>query len=294
MTAGRSASRRLATFSVPHRVADVVAACFVLALAIVNAVLLPRSLQVVLEGSPAVDWLQFAEGGRRVFDANLYENSASYGFRYSPVLAYGFAAIASIGPVAWRLLHVVAALALPTWPMRLVTLAAWPFWYDVETGNVMMFVLLAAAWAIRGSNVGTGAFLLLALLFPRPLMVPVLAWILWRQPSWRLAAVALAVAHGIIVVASGWGSDWLARLSTLGAEAGSPNNLGPTQLIGAWWLLIGIPLAAVLTWRGRLGWASLAVSYPYVLPYYLLMLVLEVPDRLHVATRSWLDGAARA
>jgi hypothetical protein len=50
-------------------------------------------------------------------------------------------------------------------------------------------------------------------------------------------------------------------------------NVGPSRWLGAWWLLAGIPLAAWLTWRGRVGLASLAVS-PYLLPYYLMFGVL--------------------
>jgi hypothetical protein len=36
-----------------------------------------------------------------------------------------------------------------------------------------------------------------------------------------------------------------------------------------------VPLAAWLTLRGKLGWASLAIS-PYLLPYYFQMLGLEL------------------
>jgi hypothetical protein len=267
------------------RAVDLAAACLVVILAVVNATLLPRSLSVILEGGPAVDWEQFVEAGRRVFASDLYEVTDTYGYRWSPVAAYGFAAMAPMGALAWRLLHVVAALALPTWPMRLITLAAWPFWYDVEAGNVMVFVLLAGAWAIRGNAVGIAAFVTLSLLVPRPLMLPILGWILWQRPEWRIPAVVMAAVHLAVALASGWGIAWVDMLLTLGGEQGSPNNLGPTRWLGAWWLLIGVPLAIVLTRKGRLGWASLAVSYPYVLPYYLLMLVLEVPDRLMTALR---------
>jgi hypothetical protein len=202
-------------------------------------------------------------------------------------VAYVFAVIGGMGAFAWRIVHVAAALAMPTWPMRLVTLAAWPFWYDVETGNVLVFVVLSAAWALRGRSVGIGAFLVLTLWFPRPLMLPILAYLLWKQPAWRVPAVALAVVMTLAALASGWAWDWVRLLTTLGAEAGSPNNLGPTRFLGPWWLLIGVPLAVWLTRRKHLGWASLAVSYPYVLPYYLLMLVLELPERI------WAVGSAR-
>lgn len=285
MTAAQRDARR-AGGPLSRLAADAPAALVVLSVAVVNAVLLPRPLEALLTGVAAVDWQQLVEGGERVFGGDLYEQTETYGFRYSPVVAYLFAIIGPIGTLAWRLLHVAAALALPTWPMRLVTLAAWPFWYDVETGNVMVFVLLTAAWAVRGSRLAAIGFVLLMLFFPRPLMLPVAAWILWRRPDWRVPFVAITVAHGVAVLVTGWADEWISLLLTLGAESVSPNNLGPTRFVGAAWLVIGIPLAAFLTWRGRLGWASLAISYPYVLPYYLLMLVLELPDRLQLPRPS--------
>ena len=268
------------------RAADLSAACLLIALAVVNATLLPRSLTVIVEGGPAVDWQQFVDAGRRVFASGLYDVTDTYGYRWSPLAAYGFAALGPIGAFAWRLLHVAAALALPTWPMRLMALAAWPFWYDVEAGNVMIFVVLAGAWAIRGTAIGIAAFLALSLLVPRPLMLPILGWILWHHPAWRVPALILASVHLAAAMATGWGIAWIDMLLTLGAEQQSPNNLGPTRWLGGWWLAVGVPLGVWLTAKGRLGWASLAVSYPYVLPYYLLMLLLELPDRLWHSMRA--------
>jgi len=282
----RSSERRYLRWRLSARWTDVAAAALVITLAVVNAVMLPRSLEVIIRGGPAVDWLQFVEGGRRVFEGDLYEVTETYGFRWSPVVAYGFAALEPLGTIAWRLMHVIAALALPNWPMRVVTLAAWPFWYDVEAGNIMVFVLLSAAWAIRGNAIGVVCFVVLSLLVPRPLMLPILGWILWQRPGWRIPTLVIATAHFAAALASGWGIAWVEMLLTLGGEQGSPNNLGPTRWLGAWWLLIGVPLSAWLTWRGRLGWASLAISYPYVLPYYALMLVLELPDRLGILARE--------
>ena len=54
-------------------------------------------------------------------------------------------------------------------------------------------------------------------------------------------------------------------------------NLGPSAFLGTAWLIIGIPLAAWLTYRGRVGWAGLAASV-YVLPAYLLWPLLELHD----------------
>ena len=52
-------------------------------------------------------------------------------------------------------------------------------------------------------------------------------------------------------------------------------NLSPSRFVGAWWMLIGLPLGAWLVLRGRIGWASMAIS-PYLLPYWVQMLGLEL------------------
>jgi hypothetical protein len=262
----------------------------------VNLYLAARSAGLIAQGVPAVDWDQVVEAGRRVYDGDLYAVSATYAFPYSPLLAYVAGPLSWLGVLGWRALHVLAALALPSWPMRLVTLAAWPFWFDLETGNFLVFIVLAASWAIRGSGVGTGAYLALTLLIPRPLMIPVAVWLLWKRPAWRLRFVAMTGIAALAVLASGWGDEWVGFLVSIGAQFESPNNLGPTRLIGALWLVVAVPLAAWLTWKGRLGFASVALSYPYVLPYYLLMLVLELSPRSEVPgpAQSARSASARA
>lgn len=248
-----------------------------LALAIVatpNVYLVGRSVGIILSGAAPVDFGHFVEAGRRVFESGLYEITADYGYRYSPMMAYLFALIGPMGGVAWRLLHLAAALALPTWPMRIVTLLSWPFWFDVEAGNLMVFVLLAAAWALRGNRWGIIAFLLMSVLVPRPLMLPILAWILWRQSEWRTPFIAIFAVHAALVVASGWGGEWVAVLAASSDELTSPLNLAPSRWVGMVWLVAAVPAAILLTVRGRLGWASLLAS-PYWLPYYLMMPILE-------------------
>jgi hypothetical protein len=241
-----------------------------------NLYLAARSVALIVDGVTAVDWVQYVEAATRVGTDRLYEISGSYAYRYSPILAMAFGPISVLGAEGWRLLHVIAALALPSWPLRIATLVSWPFWYDVQTGNVLVFVLLAAAWALRGNRVGIGAYLALTLLVPRPLMLPVAAWILWKQPAWRLPFVAAFALQAVAVVAIGSGAEWIATLVAAGEDAGLPSNVGPSRFIGVGlWLAIGLPLALWLTAKGRLGLASLASS-PYWLPYYLVMPLLEL------------------
>lgn len=246
----------------------------------VNLYLVSRSLGLIAGGAPAVDWLQYVDAARRLAQGgDLYAVEETYAFHYSPLLAWAFGPLGLLGTALWRGLHVVAALALPTWPMRLLALASWPLWYDVETGNLVIFVVLAAAWALRGSRISIGAFLVLALLVPRPLMVPVAVWLLWKHPAWRIPFVAAAIVHVALVLVTGWADAWLGAVLAASGDVGIPSNVGPSRFIGVVpWMAIGLPLAAWLTWRGRLGLASLAVS-PYWLPYYLLALLLELVGR---------------
>ena len=273
----------------------VVAAVGIGLLAAVNFYLAGRSISLVFGGAEAIDWGQYVEASRRVHGGDLYAITDSYAYRYSPLLAVAFGLMAPIGVTIWRALHLVAVLALPSWPMRVVALAAWPLWYDIQTGNVLAFIVLTAAWAIRGSRLATAGFLLLVLLIPRPLMFPVAVWLLWQRPEWRLPFVAACLAHAIAVVFTGWGDEWLGTLIAAGGDAGLPSNVGPSRFLGTVpWMLLGIPLAAWFTWKGRLGIASLAAS-PYWLPYYLLMLLLELrhPLRLHVPGRPGTAEVAK-
>jgi hypothetical protein len=146
----------------------------VLAVAVVVLVVTPnlwlaaRSIGLVFGGTSAVDWQQYVEASHRFWaGGELYAITGDYAYRYSPLFAALLSVLVPLGVVGWRLLHLAAALALPNWPMRLVALASWPFWYDVQTGNIIIFIVLAGAWALRGNRWGAAGFLLLTLLVPR-------------------------------------------------------------------------------------------------------------------------------
>jgi hypothetical protein len=210
-----------------------------------NALLVANQFSIMLAGYPGADLIVYQEAGRRVWEGGLYVNDATYLYRYSPVAAYLFVPLGFITPLVWRALHVAGALAMPNWPMRLLLLASWPFAFDLQLGNVMTFVLLAAAWAMRGNRIGALLFLAFCLLFPRPFMLPIGAW--------------------------------LNQLFASTEMVGSIFNVGPTAVIGLWWLLLGIPVGTWLFVRGRVGLAGLAIS-PYLLPYYLMVALLDLPD----------------
>jgi hypothetical protein len=252
-------------------------------LAILNAWLFTAT-RWHLPAGEAADWTSFVEAGRRITTGGeVYAVEADYAFRYSPLLAYLFAALAPMGVVAWRLLHIAALGAMVVadrrlWPVAGLALVSWPFWFDVEAGNLLTFVFVAGALALRGNPVGIGAFGLLAVLVPRPLMLPLLAWILWRQPAWRVPLAGLAVAAGILTLLTDQAGTWLGALFASADEIESVLNFGPSRLVGLVWVPVGLAMAAFLTWRGRIGLASLAAS-PYWFPYYFLVLLWEAVRR---------------
>ena len=261
-----------------------------------NVWLALRSIGVILAGRPAVDWNQYLDASRRFADGgDLYAVTATYGYHYSPFLAPVFGLLAPLGMVSWRFLHLAAAAALPTWPMRLLALASWPFWFDVEAGNLLIFVVLTAAWALRGSRLAGFLYLVLLVLIPRPLMIPVAVWLLWRNQNLRWPFAIVLMAHSAAVLLAGFGGPWLLAMLASSGDVANWSNVGPSRFIGSWWLLIGIPLAIWLTSRGRVGWASLAAS-PYWLPYYLLMPLLELTTRRgdhELATDAIARGSRR-
>jgi hypothetical protein len=202
-------------------------------------------------------------------------------YRWSPVAAWLSVPLLTLPYWAWVALHVVALAAFRDVRIFILGLVAWPFWQDAGVGNVLIFVVLAAWWALRGNRWATWAYLLMVLLMPRPLMLPVAAWLLWQDRSLWLPFACFAAASVLGAFATGYGFEWAGVLAHAGAvDMANPYQIGPSLLIGSAWLLIGIPLAAVLTWRGRLGLAALAAS-PYWLPYYLLFGLLELRRRSH-------------
>jgi len=247
---------------------------------------------VVIDHERAFDWDIYLEAARRFSLGTLYDWQHPYFYRYAPQFAPLIGLVTLVGLPLWRIAHFVALAVLPSRRLALILLISYPFWFDVVTGNVMVFVLLAAAWTLKGNRAATAGYLVLCVLIPRPLMLPLLAWILWRRPEWRLPFVGI-VATGILTAfPTGYLPEWIGSLFKTGAdEIANDFNLSPSQIVGAWWLLIGVPLAAWLTMRRRLGWASLAVS-PYVLPYYVQMLGLELIQPRSEADRS--SGESRA
>jgi len=148
----------------------------------------------------------------------------------------------------------------------------------------LVFVLLAAVWALRGNQIGVGAFLVLTVLVPRPLMAPVALWLLWKHARWRLPFAAMVVGAVVASAAMGLLGPFIVRSLEAGSILHHSYNFAPSRLIGPAWLVIALPLAAWLTWKGRLGLASVLAS-PYWLPYYLLLGLADVDPHTQPAAQ---------
>lgn len=237
-----------------------------------NLVLIVQSVGVNIGDPP--DWRIWSEVPERLRDGTLYADK----FRWSPAIAFAWLAIVPLGFGVFAVAH-FAVLPLLGWRLALLTVTFWGFWVDVSAGNAFTFVFVAAVLGWRGNRWGELAYLALTLLIPRPIQVPLLLWLLWKRPHTRMPFALMFGAHVVVVALSGYGMDWIERLLlTPEHQIGTipfPANGSPSAFIGAWWLLIGVPLGMWLLRRGRVGLASLAVS-PYLLPYYWMMGFLEL------------------
>jgi hypothetical protein len=247
-------------------------------------------MALFVEPLRATDWRIMQRAAQLAGSPELYELRGIDTFVWSPVSAYALKVLEPLWFEAWQLVIVMAALAMPTWRLRLLVLASWPFWQDWIFGNLLTLIFLASVYAWRGSRVGTVAFLAFALLIPRPLLIPMLVWILWKRPEWRWPFVAIFVLHALLVLWSGLGAEWIATLAHVGPGLMDMEiNRGPSRILGYWWFVIGAPLGAWLFWRGRVGWAGLAIS-PYVWSYYLFWLLPEVNQPADEA--GWTPGSS--
>ena len=225
-----------------------------------------------------IDWRLFIRLETALESGHLYAEEPLY--VWSPVAAWLLAyVIVPLGLPVWTTLHFVALAFLRSWPLIGLTLVSAAFWTDVSAGHMFVFVFVAAVGALRGSWWSTVAYIALTLLAPRPVQVPLLVWLLWRHPASRIPFVILFAVHAAILLFSGYAFEWVAAAGTISEDiAGSLWDWGPTYLLGRLWLLIGIPLAVILTWRGWAGVAGLAAS-PYWLPQYWLFVLLDAVVR---------------
>lgn len=233
-------------------------------------------LQVVRLGTPN-DWHNLT-----VLAPDPFANPQ---WRWSPVAAWMTPSLTLVGLAGWRLMHFGAVLLLRDWRLIALTLISYPFWYDVVAGNALTFVVIAGFLAMRGNRPAVIVTYALALLMPRPLVVPLVIYLLATQPWSRGWFAAVLAVNAVGVAFSGLSHEWMTRLLSSGSELGHPENIGPSALIGSWWLLLGIPLSISFLRLGRPGLSGLMLS-PYLFPYYLLMGLLEYQPSPRVISYS--------
>lgn len=221
------------------------------------------------------DWLTYEMLPDHLENGTLYEIP----WAWSPAAAWTMAAILPIGYILWTALHIVVLPLLRDWRLILLTLMSMPFWLDAVLGHTTVFVLVTGAAALRGSRTGTLTSVALFLLAPRPVQAPLLVWLLWKQPDIRVAVGVMASGMAVVTLASGYTTEWIAATTSMTSRyLDNAANYSPTRWLGLAWLLIGAPLAAWLTRKGRVGLAGLALA-PYVLPQYPLLLIWELIPR---------------
>ncbi|HEX7069427.1 MAG TPA: hypothetical protein VF190_01425 [Rhodothermales bacterium] len=240
------------------------------------------------------DWDIMVEAGRKIVageDPYFAPVGISDGtWRYSPLLAYAFAVVEPIGKVGWLIVPFAMLALLRDWRLIAVFLVSAPFWWDVESGLSFIEIPLAALVALRGSRSAALALVAMAVLMPRPMMLPLVGWFLWQRPYLRLpgAIIALALTAGAFL--TGWGDEWIKAMLSVASASSESGQIRLTTLLGPFWLVMPA-LAAWLTWRGQIGLAALAIS-PYWTPTYPMLLVLDLPLRVAAADASHEDDLA--
>ena len=198
-------------------------------------------------------------------------------------VAIAIACVASL-TTGWRLgARVLALIGL---------VMCLPFLHDVMLGNANVLLVAAALPAVMGPRQPRSGVLfgLATAVVAKPLVVPILLWLLvWRRAAF-LGAVAsglAATAFGLLVAGPSAYADWVSALVG-GTRYAAPfaGNHGVTALVPDLWLPIAVVVATglvfVLLRRGPetgLAWAVTAglLIAPYAGTYGALPIALALP-----------------
>lgn len=222
-----------------------------------------------------------------------YASNAAYKWAVPMAWLWGYVVV-PMGFLAWTALH-FAALALIRRPIVVVAaLCTYPFWHDVVSGNVVTFCFVAAWLALSGNRAGIIAYCILAATVPRPLMLPILAVLLWRHPLARWTFLAAAAGVILTALATGQLEPWIHRLlfDTSTPEMAAPWNFYPSHWLGWAGVLLTWPLALLAFRKGWVGIASVLFS-PYFIGYYALFALLDLRQNQTVLERGRAVDATR-
>jgi hypothetical protein len=254
----------------------------------------------------------FALDGRRVLEAaQAWRGGQSPytvdGVLYSPVavalavpLTYLSAPVVIIGWIAtcsaWAAMLVVREVrATPAWAHALAVagvLLFVPTIADLVLANVTVALICATAVAIRGGTIKSGFVLgIAAAAFPKPMMVPLVIWLIVCRPRAAAGAGFGAVLAVVVSLVSG-GMDWWGQFVRLlasggGVEPDFVGNYGISHFAPELWP-IGVGIAVVVfLWcllrRGKHGSLAAAAATgvfiaPYAGVYAALPILLALPS----------------
>jgi hypothetical protein len=249
-------------------------------------------------------------GGRLTAGQPIYADPR---FLYPPLAAVLAAPLAGIAflplSIVYALLKIVIAvvavmsLGKPLTRVQLVAailllVLSLPFLHDVMLGNANVLLVGAMVPAIFGRDRSRNGVLLglATAVFAKPLVVPVLLWLLfWRRRTLLGTVLAGLVATAIGVVVAGPAAylDWIQALVG-GTRFAVPfaGNHGVTALVPALWLPVAALTAVGLVWvlarrsqRTGIAWAAAAgiLIAPYAGTYSALPIALAMPGFLETA-----------
>jgi len=253
----------------------------------------------------AIDFQLVVDAGQRLLDGlPLYCDPK---FLYPPLAAVAAAPLTLVDPLPASLAYAAVKVGLaaacthmltPGWDRRDRVLAfvgvvgCLPFLHDLFLGNSNTLIVAAMVPAIFGpSRLRSGVLLgLVAATFAKPLIIPVLIWLLvWRRPAFVGAVISglAATALAVLVVGLGPYAEWLQALAA-GALYAAPfaGNHGVTalapELFAPVAAITALGLGLVLWRRGpRVGlvWAAASgiLLAPYAGTYAALPIALALP-----------------
>jgi hypothetical protein len=171
--------------------------------------------------------------------------------------------------------------------------ASLPFLHDLFLGNTNVLVVAAMVPAVFGRSRRRNGILLglAAAAFAKPLMIPVMLWLLvWRRETFVGAVISgvLGTAVGVLVFRIGAYGDWVTAVRDASAWLSTPfaGNHGISAVAPALWLpvaaVVAVGLVLVLVKRGRdtaLVWAvtSGVLLATYAGTYGALPIALAIP-----------------
>ena len=229
-------------------------------------------------GPQHTDWQQFLRLPEAIRDGALYDADRfiEQPWVWSPLFAPIMVGVTWLGYWGWVAVKFAALTLLWRTPWLIaLALASFAFWIDAAAVNVVTLVFVSGALALRGSRWAAYANLALFLFMPRLLQLPMAVYLLWKMPDIRRPFLVGAVIYGLGVLASGYAFDWI---TTMLGRAEGVTFYGPQAVFGAGWVLVGIPLAALLAWRGLPGTAGV-MAVPYTVETYWIMPLLDLSRR---------------